>query len=225
MTFSPSILFLLLIVSYCQCSPIVDLGYVKYEGFQNATIGINYFRGIRYAQSPSGNLRWRAPVPIEKSNNYNGQTLPASQYGPACFQAVPVWLPLPPDTYAPYGQSEDCLLLDVLVPTKPVSASLPVMVQIHAGGYVVGSSTTVPGDALVNRSDGNLIYVQLQYRLGMFGFLGGSQIKNDGDRNAGLLDQRVAIEWVQRHISKFGGDPSKITIAGISISLPSNFRW
>jgi hypothetical protein len=76
LTFCPPIL-LLLIVACCQCSPIVDLGYVKYEGFQNAPIGINYFRGIRCSQAPSDNLRWQAPVQIEKSNNYNGQTLSA----------------------------------------------------------------------------------------------------------------------------------------------------
>jgi carboxylesterase type B len=105
--------------------------------------------------------------------------------------------------------------LDVLVPMNPVSSHLPVMVQIHAGGYIVGSSTTVPGDAIVNRSNGKLIYVQIQYRLGMFGFLGGSEVKKDGARNAGLLDQRAALDWVQKHISKFGGDPAKVTIIGI----------
>lgn len=211
------VLFLLGLLSYVQCSLVANLGYVKYEGIQNATIGINYYRGIRYAQAPSGNLRWRAPVPIEEGNNYNGQTLSATEYGPACYQAVPAWLPVNPQTYAPYGQSEDCLLLDVLVPINPVSSRLPVMVQIPAGGYVVGSSTTVPGDALVNRSNGNIIYVQLQYRLGMFGFLGGREIAQNGIRNAGLLDQRLALEWLQRHISAFGGDPSKITIAGILV--------
>jgi carboxylesterase type B len=152
--------FAFLLISLAQCAPVVDLGYVKYQGFQNATIGINYFRGIRYAQSPTGDLRWRAPVPIDHGDPYHGQLLPASQYGPSCFQSVPPWLPLPVSTYATYGTSEDCLLLDVLVPMNPVSSHLPVMVQIHAGGYIVGSSTTVPGDAIVNRSDGNLIYVQ-----------------------------------------------------------------
>jgi carboxylesterase type B len=75
------------------------------------------------------------------------------------------------------------------------------MVEIPAGGYVVGSSTTNPGDALVNRSNGNIIYVQLQYRLGMFGFLGGSQIAQNGVRNAGLLDQRAALLFQSRLLS------------------------
>jgi carboxylesterase type B len=67
---------------------------------------------------------------------------------------------------------------------------------------------------MVNRSNGNLIYVQIQYRLGMFGFLGGRQIADDGTLNAGLLDQRAALSWVQRYIRAFGGDPSKVTIMG-----------
>ncbi|ROW07763.1 hypothetical protein VMCG_03431 [Cytospora schulzeri] len=112
------------------------------------------------------------------------------------------------------GQSEDCLILDVLVPSTPSSKNLPVMVQIHGGGFTTGNALTAPGDAMVNASDGGLIYVAIQYRLGIFGFLAGSEVKENGVQNAGLYDQRVAIEWVQRHISAFGGDPSKVTIWG-----------
>lgn len=209
---SLSIAFAIL-TSLVHCGPIVDLGYVKYEGLTNATAGINYYRGIRYAKSPTGKLRWKAPVPIEDDNTYYGQTLDASSYGPACYQST-AWLPIPPTLFAPYGESEDCLLLDVLAPTNPFSASLPVMVMIHAGGYILGASTLVPGEAIVNRSEGGLIWVQMQYRLGMFGFLGGSDVAKHGDRNAALLDQRAALEWVQKHIHKFGGDPSKVTIIG-----------
>jgi carboxylesterase type B len=198
-------------------APVVDLGYVKYAGGHNATTGINYYRGIRYAESPTGDLRWREPVPIEQNTSYVGQTIDATQYGPGCYQGTPHWQG--PPNPAPLGisdQSEDCLLLDVLVPVEPISWQLPVMVQIHGGGYTIGSSSTIaPGDALVNASDGGMIYVQIQYRLGMFGFLGGSEIEQNGVRNAGLYDQRAALNWVQRHISEFGGDPAKVTIIGI----------
>ena len=71
-----------------------------------------------------------------------------------------------------------------------------------------------PGQSLVNQSMGTLIHVSIQYRLGAYGFLGGSEISENGVSNAGLLDQRSALEWVHKHISKFGGDPSKITIIG-----------
>jgi carboxylesterase type B len=82
-------------------------------------------------------------------------------------------------------------------------------------GYTLGSSETVaPGNALVYQSQGSLIYVSIQYRLGAYGFLGGAEVTENGVANAGLLDQRAALLWVQRHISQFGGDPSKVTIIG-----------
>ena len=105
--------------------PLIDLGYVKYSGYQNATAGINYYRGIRYAASPVDELRWAKPVPIEFANNYGGQTVNASTLGPACYQSSARGAYSAPN--APQGQSEDCLLLDVLVPAKPVSTALPVL--------------------------------------------------------------------------------------------------
>lgn len=204
-----------LVVCDATSSPVVDLGYVKYQGFQNSTIGINYFRGVYFAQPPTRNLRWRPPVPIDEDGYYHGETLAAVQYGPACYQGVPAWSPGSPDQYAPYGQSEACLLLDILVPMNPISTKLPVVVQFPGGGYVHGASTSFPGDAMVNRAAGSLIYVQTQYRLGAFGFLSGKEVAENGVLNAGLLDQRAALMWVQMYIEKFGGDPSKVTIMGM----------
>lgn len=100
------------------------------------------------------------------------------------------------------------------MPQNPTSSRLPVIVQIHGGGYAGGNSETYPGYALVNQSAGNLIYVSIQYRLGVFGFLSSSEVRNDGVANAGLLDQRAALMWVQRNVRAFGGDPSKVTIMG-----------
>lgn len=105
--------------------PVIDLGYVKYSGYQNATAGINYYRGVRYAAAPTGELRWDKPVPIEYMNNYSGRTINASTLGPACYQAAAKSIYSSPS--APQGQSEDCLLLDVLVPSNPVSTALPVL--------------------------------------------------------------------------------------------------
>lgn len=65
---------------------------------------------------------------------------------------------------------------------------------------------------MVNASNGNLIYVSIQYRLGLFGFLSGGQVAKDGNLNAGLLDQRAALDWVQRNIRAFGGDPAMVTV-------------
>jgi carboxylesterase type B len=74
------------------------------------------------------------------------------------------------------------------------------MVQIHGGGYTEGDAQSYPGDAMVNASNGNMIYVSIQYRLGIFGFLSGSEIAGNGVLNAGLLDQRAALDWVSRNI-------------------------
>jgi carboxylesterase type B len=97
---------------------------------------------------------------------------------------------------------------------KPKSDYIPVLVQIHGGGYDQGNSQSNPGYMMVNQSMGNLIYVSIQYRLAAFGFLSSNEIRENGAANAGLLDQRAALGWVQRNIRAFGGDPSKVTIIG-----------
>ncbi|KAF2085386.1 alpha/beta-hydrolase [Saccharata proteae CBS 121410] len=205
--------------------PIADLGYVKYKGTTNTTSGLNLFYGIPFAQPPVGELRWRKPRPIESRNNFSGKTVDATKMAPECYQSEPyslyVGAPVPflhgmGTSYWDEGesQSEDCLYLNVKTPKKPVSSSLPVVVQIHGGGYTQGSAQSSPGDALVHESNGKIIYVEIQYRLGFFGFLAGSEVKQNGDLNAGLLDQRAALEWVQRNIKAFGGDPSRVTIWG-----------
>ena len=202
-------------------SPTVNLGYVSYLGYTNTTAGIDYYRGIPYAVPPTGPLRWQKPRPIESANNFSGTLVDATHIAPACYQSIPLWDYIPSEINAtgfaatPQGQSEDCLILDVLVPSKPVSSALPVLLQIHGGGYTTGNAAySYPGDAIVNASAGSLIYVSIQYRLGMWGFLGGSEIAGAGALNAGLLDQRAALDWVQRNIRAFGGDPAKVTIWG-----------
>ena len=136
-----------------------------------------------------------------------------TQRGPQCYQGTPGWSvnSLTPN---PEPGSEDCLLLDVLVPTNASSANLPVIVQIHGGGYAAGNSESYPGYALVNQSQGGVIYVSIQYRLNAFGFLSSTEVRDNGVANAGLLDQRAALNWIQRNIRAFGGDPAKVTIFG-----------
>lgn len=181
-------------------------------------VSINSFYGIHYAAAPIGNLRWQAPVDIERSNDYaSAGIIDASSGGPACYNSIPSTLGTlspPVSAFGANGESEDCLLLDVLVPDNPTSAYLPVLVQIHGGGYTLGAAGFFPGDALVNRSAGNLIYVSIQYRLGAFGFLAGAAVRENGVANAGLLDQRAALNWIQRNIRAFGGDPARVTITG-----------
>lgn len=70
-------------------APVVDLGYVKYLGYTNDTAGIAYYRGIQYAQPPTGAMRWQKPLPIEAANDFHGQTINATKLAPACHQSVP----------------------------------------------------------------------------------------------------------------------------------------
>lgn len=78
----------------------------------------------------------------------------------------------------------------------------------------MGYSSLYMGDYFVSASNGSVIYVQIQYRLGALGFLSSQELKENGTANAGLLDQRLALQWVQKYISFFGGDPTKVTIWG-----------
>lgn len=115
-----------------------------------------------YAAAPTGALRWQKPIAIEYQNDFDTSTLhDASSIGPACYQSLPQSLYKPYNdsfAYTPQGVSEDCLTADVLVPMEPVSTRLPVMVQIHGGGYTSGSAQSYPGDAMVNASDGESFF-------------------------------------------------------------------
>jgi len=139
-----------------------------------------------------------------------GAIIDATTPGAKCVQSAPFWAEPGADT----SGHEDCLRLDILVPTNPTSEKLPVLFQIHGGAYIAGSSIGSPGDALVYQSNGKLIYVSIQYRLGPLGFLSSDEVSADGTGNVGLLDQRLALEWVRQNIQYFGGDPSQVTIFG-----------
>ncbi|KAL8713078.1 MAG: hypothetical protein Q9225_006847, partial [Loekoesia sp. 1 TL-2023] len=128
--------------------------------------------------------------------------------------------------------TEDCLFLDVVVPEQIFNKAdnsssskkgAPVLVWIYGGGYVVGEKTGngeynpagLINASQINGSEG-VIYVALNYRLGAFGWLAGPTLQSDGIANAGLYDQRLALQWVQEHIHLFGGDPNRVTVFGES---------
>ncbi|KAL0948801.1 hypothetical protein HGRIS_008931 [Hohenbuehelia grisea] len=198
--------------------PVVNLGYAQYQGRYNATTNIAEYIGLRFAAPPTGIWRWmppQAPAPV------HGIQL-ATEHPPRCIAAK-----APPaaerNIYrdvvkrAPTQQSEDCLFLSVYYPGRtPPKDPLPVIVWIHGGAYVLGSSEGFNGGNIVETSGHDVVVVTIQYRLGIFGFLSSGKIKTSGAPNAGLLDQQFALRWVQKHIGKFGGDPSKVTIWGES---------
>ncbi|OCK79810.1 carboxylesterase [Lepidopterella palustris CBS 459.81] len=191
-------------------SPIVDLSYATYQGSYDATTNINTFKGIRYAAPPVGKLRWQAPTDPVKNKSV---ITPATADPPICPQSGAAGTP------AVYGfnsgpGNEDCLYLNVFAP--PNAKNLPVFFWIHGGGYALFSAEGLDPSPMMNRNGNNFVTVVIQYRLGAFGFLSSSEVKDKGVVNAGLLDMNFALQWVQKYISKFGGDPTRVTIGGES---------
>ncbi|CAN9340330.1 unnamed protein product [Alternaria alternata] len=187
---------------------VVDLGYGVYRGAYNSTTHLNIWKGIRYAASPDGDLRWRAPAAPVVSRN---DIVDAIEFAPGCPQAAPAPFPAIP---APSG-SEDCLFLNVYAPRRKEKAKLPVLVWVHGGGYGFGNGQQDMTE-IINDNGNSFIAVSIQYRLGAFGFLSSTEIQQNGALNAGILDMAFALQWVQDHIGKFGGDKSRVTVAGQS---------
>lgn len=169
------------------------------------------FKGIPFAAPPVGALRWRAPQPVAR---WRGERA-ASAFGNACLQ------PPPRATSPPLrvAVSEDCLYLNVWRP-RQARGPLPVMVWIHGGSLVTGSSSIALYDG-ANFARRGVVLVSINYRLGYPGFFAHPALTReaaDGGRiaNYGLMDQAAALQWVQRNIAAFGGDPSRVTIFGQS---------
>lgn len=177
--------------------------------------GLSVFKGLPYAQAPVGDLRWRAPRPHPTWKGVR----PARVFAPACMQTG---VSMPGET--PPKVSEDCLYLNIWTPQAKRGANLPVMVWIHGGGFTNGSAA-MPlywGDRLARRG---VVVVSLAYRLGPFGFLAHPELTRESGRDSsgdwGLMDQIAALQWVQRNIQGFGGDPGRVTIAGQSAGATS----
>ncbi|MCC2975669.1 carboxylesterase family protein [Sphingomonas sp. PL-96] len=175
--------------------------------------GVTSWKGIPFAASPVGALRWRAPQPASKWTGVKD----ASSYGPDCMQE-----PFPSDA-APLGvkPGEDCLFLNVWAPEgAPRGRKLPVMVWIYGGGFVNGGSSP-PTYSGANLAREGVLFVSFNYRVGRFGTFAHPQlVRAQEDQglvgNYGYMDQVAALKWVQRNIAKFGGDPKQVTIIGES---------
>ncbi|GAB7356848.1 hypothetical protein MBLNU459_g7721t1 [Dothideomycetes sp. NU459] len=118
--------------------------------------------------------------------------------------------------------SEDCLFLNVFTPSNATSTSkLPVWFFIQGGGFNTNANSNYNGTEVVTKSGMNVIFVNMNYRVGGFGFLASEKVRADGDLNAGLLDQRKALMWVKKYIAQFGGDPDHVVIHGESAGAGS----
>ncbi|KAH9968419.1 carotenoid ester lipase precursor [Lactifluus volemus] len=182
------------------------------------------FLGIPYAQPPTCHRRLRLP---EALGRYKGRQW-AHSFGPSCPQQRLVLPPgLLPSLEKPIKEIISQLYEDVTTDSEDcltINSRLPVVVWIFGGGFEVGGTATYPGGIVVSRSveiGEPIIFVSMNYRWNLsacvaFGFLPGKEVKQAKIGNLGLQDQRLALKWVQKYISAFGGDPSKVTIWGES---------
>jgi para-nitrobenzyl esterase len=173
--------------------------------------GYRVFEGVPYAAAPVGALRWQPPEPVAPWPGVRDATTP----GLRCVQDTGK----DPDYGRPTG--EDCLNLNVWSPDGASRSSRkPVMVWIHGGGFLNGSADIY--DARWLATQGDIVVVTVNYRLGTLGFLAHLALSPDGNiGNYGLADQQAALRWVRDNIAEFGGDPTKVTIAGESAGAMS----
>ncbi|EJF67176.1 alpha/beta-hydrolase [Dichomitus squalens LYAD-421 SS1] len=168
--------------------------------------GTERWLGIPFAQPPIGSLRFKAPVPFV---NRSTSIQDASTFGNACPQV--------PSTSLGAPQSEDCLFLNVFRPSNiSTSEKIPVLVWFYGGAFMNGAASNPQFDPtfLIQRSVATskpIMFVSVNYRVNTFGFLASSHVPAS-DLNAGLQDQRAALEFLQENIAAFGGDPEKVTI-------------
>jgi len=173
--------------------------------------GVRAFLGIPYAAPPVGDRRWRAPAQGEPWEGVRDATVA----GPPCPQIIPV-------VNAPTGV-EDCLYLNVLTPDPLPTGPAPVMVWIHGGGFTSGEGRQFTGttDGREIAAATGTIVVTFNYRLAQLGFLAHYALTNEdpthpASGNYGIEDQVATLEWIERNIAAFGGDPENVTIFGES---------
>ncbi|KAB0800467.1 hypothetical protein PPYR_06207 [Photinus pyralis] len=185
--------------------PLVQTSLGKIRGFHKSSFGgriFSAFEGIPYAKPPVGALRFEAPQPVSPWDEVLNANV---RY--TCKQADNPFMP--PDS----GHNEDCLYLNVYVPKKQPSESdnYDVIVYIHGGAFMFGAASQAGPKYLMDR---DVIFVSMNYRLGVLGFLTTEDSVVPG--NNGLKDQQMALKWVQAHIKQFGGNPKSVTLMGLS---------
>jgi para-nitrobenzyl esterase len=189
--------------------PVIDTPAGRLRGREAP--GLLVFKGVRYARPPTGPLRWRPPQPLPR---WPG-VADAGAFGPAALQPRSG----PGNIYADdLGEmSEDCLTLNIWTPKGASKA--PVMVWIHGGALVTGSSREAIYDGAALAARG-VVVVTINYRLGVLGYLAHPGLSAESpvgiSGNYGLLDQIAALAWVRDNIAAFGGDPARVTVAGQS---------
>src|SRR5580704_13443021 len=183
------------------------------SGVPGSTPDIRVFKGIPFAAPPVGDLRWRAPTPAADWAGIRK----ADQFSATCMQT-----PYPEGSLyrsEPQPVSEDCLYLNIWTAAKSASDKRPVMVWIHGGAFTRGSGST-PVYNGENFAKKGVVLVTVNYRLGIFGFFAHPELTQESEHHSsgdyGILDEIAALQWVQKNIAAFGGDPKRVTIFGES---------
>jgi para-nitrobenzyl esterase len=191
---------------------------------QSASEGIYSWKGVPYAQPPVGALRWKAPADPQAWTSVRRTT----EFGNACVQTGRLYGPGLNNRYdATIGTalgktvgSEDCLYLNIWQPSKPSSTPRPVIVWVYGGSNITGYTGDPVYDGAMLAKTADAVVVSVNYRLGIFGFLNLAPLKTgnaaDDSGNFALLDILKALEFVQRNIASFGGDPRQVTLMGES---------
>ncbi|PWT70711.1 MAG: esterase [Bacteroidetes bacterium] len=210
------LLTLIAIQSISQNLKIVKTGSGEISGIESDH-GVHIFKGIPFAAAPLGDLRWKAPQPVAP---WTGVRL-CTAFGPSPMQGKPI----------PFGMwtreflipkepiSEDCLYLNVWTAAQSPKERRPVIVWIYGGGFVSGGSACpiYDGEAMARKG---IVFVSINYRVGIFGFFAHPELTRESGKNASgnyaLMDQLAALQWVQKNIAAFGGDPINVTVAGQS---------
>jgi len=203
--------FAVLVCMFCWANaavadsgPIVKVKTGQLRGATTAN-GVAVFKGIPFAQPPTGDRRWREPHPAASWAGIRD----ATTFGSNCVQGGNLGA----------NSSEDCLYLNVWTPRWPMTAPAAVMVWIHGGGNFAGAGSELifNGENLARHG---VVLVTVNYRLGVFGFFAHPELSKESPHhvsgNYGLLDQILALRWVHDNIAKFGGDPANVTVFGES---------
>ncbi len=199
----PLVMIIAVTRSYTQQSAPVQVKAGLVQG--QIQDGLTVYKGIPFAAPPVGELRWRAPQPVDQWQGVKQ----ATEFGPAPMQGG----------NPPSGKREDCLYLNIWTPAKSADEKLPVLVWIYGGGFSFGATSEPVYDGTKLAQKG-IVLVSIAYRVGQLGFLAHPELSaenpNQVSGNYGLLDMIAGLEWIQENIAAFGGDPDKVTIFGES---------
>jgi para-nitrobenzyl esterase len=203
--------------NYLAVQATIENGII--EGNYDTKTGMQFYLGVPFAKPPVGDLRWKAPQPLDAWKGVKH----TKKFGPRAVQGI-IFGDMKSRSE---GLSEDCLYLNVWTPAKRNTKNLPVLVYFYGGGLSAGDGAEprYDGESMAKKG---MVVVTVNYRLNVFGFLAHPELSKEASYKAsgnyGLLDQLAGLKWVQKNIAAFGGDPKKVTIAGesagsISVSM------